>query len=424
MDQYFSMSRVNHITTEGSMNVDDLVYLICIIDIFFLPYIRLLSASLSMIILPFWFLFRSDRFKVTKEFKLFFVAFFFILLSTGLSAINYPLYVRSNLASFVILVYGFLYYFFFDYYFKKRPVSLVRPLMVYLTFAMFLATVYYANPSAYFWLRSVWTMSGRIIEVQSSLMIHRFTSTFSDPNNAATVFIAIFAFLMFNNSLSLIQKVYVFAATGIVVFATMSSTGLVVFGGVLIFLALKAIRSLPTRKIRPRSILALFVLFVVLVPTLYRPFLDFVNSDIVQLALKRYSDNTMTSRTKIWMEMIKAESPVYSSIYGYGGTIILNDRVYRPHNGHLHLIYNYGMISYVVFMYIIFRIRRGTPFVKQFFMIPFLIGFTVNVGIIEPRFLNILVLLVAHLNCSSKQNDQLSHSARSETCFSHPWAEN
>ena len=83
---------------------------------------------------------------------------------------------------------------------------------------------------------------------------------------------------------------------------------------------------------------------MVLVPTLYRPFLDFVNSDIVQLALKRYSDNTMTSRTKIWMEMIKAESPVYSSIYGYGGTIILNDRVYRPHNGHLHLIHNYGMI--------------------------------------------------------------------------------
>ena len=106
MDQYFSMSRVNHITTEGSMNVDDLVYLICIIDIFFLPYIRLLSASLSMIILPFWFLFRSDRFKVTKEFKLFFVAFFFILLSTGLSAINYPLYVRSNLASFVMIMYN------------------------------------------------------------------------------------------------------------------------------------------------------------------------------------------------------------------------------------------------------------------------------------------------------------------------------
>lgn len=400
----YSMGKVDNATKEGSMKVDDLVYLICIIDLFFLPYIRLLSASVSMIILPFWFLFRSNKFRVTKEFKLFFVALFFMLLSVGLSAINYPLYVRSNLASFVILVYGFLYYFFFDYYFKKKPVSLVRPLMVYLTFAMFLATVYYANPSAYFWLRSVWTMSGRTIEVQSSLMIHRFTSTFSDPNNAATVFIAIFAFLMLNNSPSLIQKVYVFAATGIIVFATMSSTGLVVFGGVLIFLALKAIRSLPTRKIKPRSMLALFVLSLVLLPMLYRPFVDFLNSDVVQFALGRYSDNSMTSRTKIWVDMIKTESPLYSSIYGYGGTILLNDRVYRPHNGHLHLIYNYGMIPYVAFMYIIFRSRRGTPFVKQFFMIPFLIGFTVNVGIIEPRFLNILVLLVANINQHNKKH--------------------
>jgi len=67
------------------------------------------------------------------------------------------------------------------------------------------------------------------------------------------------------------------------------------------------------------------------------------------------------------------------------------------------LIYNYGMISYVVFMYIIFRIRKGTPLEKQFFMVPLLIGFTVNVGIIEPRFVNILALLTAYLNAGYKR---------------------
>ena len=65
--------------------------------------------------------------------------------------------------------------------------------MVYLTFAMFLWCT--MQTKCVFWLRRS-DHGGRVLKYKSSL-IHRF-NTFNDPNNAATVFIAIFAFLMFN----------------------------------------------------------------------------------------------------------------------------------------------------------------------------------------------------------------------------------
>jgi len=147
--------------------------------------------------LPIWYLFSLNQLKVSNSFVFFYFSLIFICLSVGLSAINTPQYLQSNIISLVILIYGFLYYFFFDYYFKRSSVSLGKPLLVYVTFAAFLAIVYYVNPASYFNLRSIWTMSGKVIELRDSLMIHRFTGTLSDPNNAATVFVGLSAYLIF-----------------------------------------------------------------------------------------------------------------------------------------------------------------------------------------------------------------------------------
>ncbi len=379
------------------INIDDYMFYMCILDILFLPYIRPLSASISMIMLPIWYLFSLNQLKVSNSFVFFYFSLIFICLSVGLSAINTPQYLQSNIISLVILIYGFLYYFFFDYYFKRSSVSLGKPLLVYVTFAAFLAIVYYVNPASYFNLRSIWTMSGKVIELRDSLMIHRFTGTLSDPNNAATVFVGLSAYLIFSDMLKPNQIVFVLVATTVIVFATMSCTGIVLLGCVMLIFTLWLVCKFSIHRIKISSVL----IFLVLIATaliLYKPLVNNLNNNVLQLALKRFSINSIAYRTKIWVDMIVQENPIYSIAYGHGGKIVLNGRLYRPHNGHLHLIYNYGFIPYIVFMYIIFRYKKCVGFRQHIFLLPFFVGFTMNVGIIEPRFLNILVLLVSYSN--------------------------
>ncbi len=400
------------ITKEHSIvNIfDKLIYYLCIIDILFLPYIRSLHASISMLLLPLWALYNLNKIKLNKEFKLFMLWFFFTMISILTSTINFSQYINSNIISFVIIFYGFLYYLFFSFYFKNTNTSLNNILILYITFGLILSIIYYMDASLYFRIRAIWTMSGNIIEVNSPLSIHRFTSTFSDPNNTAIAFIAVLNFLIYNSRINLIQATYVLLSVGFIIFSTMSSTGLILFCGTSVFLIIRLVRIIIYNlknncRVRIRTILFISILILAL-PILYFPITNFLNSNVVQLALTRFSDNTITSRTNLWGNLLKYKNIFYFIFYGYGGTIVVNNSPYKPHNGHLHLIYNYGMIVYVIFVYIFFRVRKDRPLRNYIFLIPIFIGFTINVGIYEPRFMNLLALLVAYYANTSFENKE------------------
>lgn len=372
-----------------------LFFYICIIDVLFFPYIRILSSSISMLVLPIWYVFNFNKLKKNKEFSVFILISIFMLVSLALSLIIYPGWVwKSNLSNFGILFFALLYYFFFKYMIEKYTVKIKKILIIYVGFVLILAIVYLVNPSLYFQMRSFWTMGGNVIAVESSLLIHRFTSTFSDPNNAATALVGVLAYLLFNEKIGKAKSILLVLGTGIIVLATMSSTGFIVYGLTLTLLLLILILS--TRKIREIKFSTLFssIFILLLVPFIYLLINLFFNTEVAQLALSRFSENSTESRINIWLRLLENQNIFKYIVVGMGGTIFVEGSTFRPHNGHLYLIYNYGMIVYFGFLYIFFR-RRRTPINYYFFIIPFLIGFTMNVGISEPRFANLLALLVA-----------------------------
>jgi len=73
---------------------------------------------------------------------------------------------------------------------------------------------------------------------------------------------------------------------------------------------------------------------------------------------------------------------------------------FSPHNGHFYWILGYGFISYVLFMYLIFRKRKRTGLKQYIWVLSILIGFTVNILLGEIKMMGIVMLLVA---CSSSQ---------------------
>ncbi len=386
---------------------DMFILYLFIIDILFFPYIRMLSATFSMIVLPLWYIFNSKKIKITFEFQLFIILIFFMMFSVLLSLVFFPQETwKPNITYLVIILYAFLYYFFFRYYFDKYSISLKKILIMYVAFGFVLGLIYLINPSLFFQVRSFWTMSGNVIQVEGSLLIHRFTSTFSDPNNASIAFVAVFTFLLFNEKLNFIAKLFVLFAITLIIFATMSSTGFILLGLTYIMFILHLFKHRKFKNKIKISTLISLIIIILLIPILYMLVIKFLGSDVAQLALYRFSSNSVDSRIEIWNELLHSKNMFNYILFGMGGTIIIDGAAFAPHNGHLFLIYNYGMIVYSIFIYIFFRIRKRIQLQYYLFLIPFFLGFTVNVGIYEPRFIFLLALLVAaYASSTSAKNE-------------------
>ena len=105
---------------------------------------------------------------------------------------------------------------------------------------------------------------------------------------------------------------------------------------------------------------------------------------------------------------VRIDEPEFSGIWvikyillGRGTTISLNGVLYRPHSGHLYLIYGYGMFAYLIFMNAFFKLKRGTSLSYYLPVImPFLIIFTMNTILGDLRTLFLFVLLHAKLIAS------------------------
>lgn len=379
-------------------NLDTIMFLIVSIDILFLPYIRFLSVSISMIILPVWLVFNLKKIRIERETRLILVFFLFSLLSFLISIIKYPEWlIKNNLITLGIILFGFVYYLFFKYYFENYQVKLSKYLYSYIIFVFTLAFIYIIDASTYFKIRSFWTLSGNVIELESSLLIHRFTSTFSDPNNAATAILGIFVFLMFNNKLGIISRIVLATLTFVIIISTMSSTGIIMLLILFILIAISFLLSLLRSRGRiQRSGLYSLSISMMLLPFIILVFLIFMDSEVAKVSFERFSMNSPDSRISIWERLLSKENIFNYLLIGMGGTILIDEIPFRPHNGHLHLIYNYGFVSYIIFLYVFFRPRMELAFRRYLFLLPFIIGFTMNVGIYEPRFTNILAMLVAY----------------------------
>lgn len=377
---------------------EKIMFFIVLLDILFFPYITPLYSSLSMWILIFWLPLNLNKLSKTKEVKMFFCALIFILASTIYSFRLSQSIITANITNTVILFYGFLYYFFFRLNFQKYKVKISSFLIGYLIFNAILGLVYYLSPQMYFNMRSFWTMSGNTIEVGSSLSIYRFTGILSDPNNFAVIINAITYFLIFNTNIKINRKFIIVFLTGFLTVISMSTTGLIMFSLLIFFVVItKLSKVFLTLKIKKKDLL-FGMIIISLLPFLLLLINEFLSSEIAAIAINRSESNSADSRIMIWQNLLSSKNMLNHLVLGDGGNVIINNRIFRPHNGHFHLVYSYGFITYFIFMYTFFRIRGNLSFSslkKYLFLVPIFLGFTVNVGIYENRFINIMGLLVA-----------------------------
>lgn len=266
---------------------------------------------------------------------------------------------------------------------------LLNALKVYIFFKFCLALVFYASVQEYFELRAFWTVSGTAIEVNILSIVTRFTGTLSDPNNFACILTAALAFVIFRQPARLLQNIALLLMTTAAVVASMSVTGAISLLGVTVVYTCFA--RLPG-SLMSRAILR--GLFLVLIPICFWiAFAMFQDHAVVQLAIERISGSSADSRLEKFAIFLDAEKLLPALLIGEGAVIVWGDEVFLPHIGHIYLIFAYGLPAYLVFFVAFFPIFVGRVSTQTLFFVPIFLGFSVNVGIYEPRFASLWAIL-------------------------------
>lgn len=262
--------------------------------------------------------------------------------------------------------------------------TIARLFRIYLIFVLVLAVIFFVSVGDYFTVRSFWSFSNVDEFVTQLNTVTRFTGTMSDPNNFAVSTCAITAFLVFFDAERMGRNVVAIGITALAVVASMSVEGVICFA---ILLA-----SFIVGSRMPSGTKALLI-FATAVTGL-GIFLAIRDTEVFRFAMDRVRDSDADSRYSRWARALDAGKFISSLIIGDGGTILLAGQDYRPHNGHIHLMYSFGLPCYIAFMAVFFRVRNITNWRHYVFLAILFIGFTINVGIYEYRFAGVWVALL------------------------------
>ena len=124
----------------------------------------------------------------------------------------------------------------------------------------------------------------------------------------------------------------------------------------------------------------------------------FLESKIGEVAVKRMESKSEQgdSRPKIWKELLESKNILFYSLIGEGNSLFVNGKIYSPHSGHFVFIFAYGLICYYLYMYLVFRKMKKQTWSDYLPILPFLVCFTVNIGIGELKFAVLMYMVIAY----------------------------
>lgn len=385
---------------------DYYVFLFALIDTLFLPYFWLVSVPLSLPVVIYWSIKRYNHIRVLNEFKLIKIMFLLMTFSTIIGSIIQPHNIYENCVFLIKYYYIFMLYLLFRSRLNSKDISLKKILLVFVFFVLIMAIVYYYDKNLYQSFKIIWNYKSNVFVSSRyiGLVGYRYSFIWMDPNNIGYMLTAVVMYLFTNEKTSFFTKIVLITSLGVVLIATMSNGSiLAVMISLCVYLLVWIFTRLLRAKVRFRVSInpvnvALFYITILLIIYFIPKIPNLLETTTAVEAFERFESNSGDSRFKIWTDIIKNISiPDYFlySILGKGGVTLVGQREIAPHNGHLYWILGYGLVSYLIFMYIVFRKRRNTPLIKYIWIVPVFIGFTINTMIGEMKLFGLIMLLVA-----------------------------
>ena len=367
----------------------------CLVDILLLPYFRPLHMLFSMPLVLVWLVRHVHLLKHKADFYL---LLGFLLAAAASVARGYFMdqsTLGANVTALAPCVFSMVYFLFFRYEIGWRQLRVKRVLCVYIGVAALFSLVYWLSPSAFFAMRTHWTLSGRAI-VFETMLINRFTFLMSDPNSIGCVICSMLLYLFLCERLQTYQRLLLLGAAALIVLSTLSTTGVLMLLATLCTLGFFALRL----KVKRRARAWYYVYFALTALVLCAAYAFMRRHvDLLQAALTRYGLNlesaTLGGRTLKWRQALAGFRLTDYFFAGKGSALNGYNASVQPHNGHIHLVLSYGVLAYCAMGAVLFRKRRGIPWRQYLCILPLFVLFTINTLVGDYRALLCLSLMAA-----------------------------
>lgn len=381
------------------------------IDILLLPNFPFFSMPISLPLVIGLIIFKKIKIKFDREVLVFIILSLLILLSVVLSFLQSPQSLgylnvwMENIKRAFQLITSFSYYFLFKNYLKYTSINIKKILYIFIVMYIGLGIIANLNVGLYFTIlntigvKNPFASDWFLIQQEE---LFRYSYLFVDPNNAAYIFQLIVFYILLNETLKPIEKIFLYISLLISLILSMSTgaviSAIVFFAFFVLFTFLKFIRE---NKFRTsyENILKQTTLygFGILTVGIVAYFLRDMYSNITEYSIDRMSGNTDGGRLEIYRFMLANKIP---NLIGEGYVQIRNGSFFRPHSDHLRFLYSYGIVAYLISLWFFFR--KAIFNSKFLFVIPGFMAYSINTLIDEQKILIILLLLVSYTQYLNK----------------------
>ena len=382
--------------------LDKYTFYIVFIDVFFLPLFPLVSVSMSLPVIAYWYIKRGRRTHVYSEYRLLPLAVCMMALSSIISLI-YPGEISSQtsfdttIKRFFMFWTAFWYFLFFKYVFVIYEKSINRYVFWCIVYMAFVALIYMMFQEQFIHYKSIINPADphtRRYLADELGGVYRYTFLWSDANNVAYALVALLLFYLQEEHNSEIKKYIALFSALFVLLCTMS------IGGIGIAMFLLAYTFIFTNALKTKGtgfVVSLCCIILISFAIIY--YWDLISEFLDNGLASRYekydsNDNMSGGRLADLQRSFKRMSPLFiaigSGLEGFTGE-----------NGHLYLICMYGFPVYLYFLTLFFAKRKGISFNRYISLIPFFVGFTMNIAIIEQKYLLLLLIMSAFFSADS-----------------------
>jgi hypothetical protein len=374
-----------------------------IIDLFFLPYVPFVATTFSQILMVWWFLATKNKKYNLNEFKAYGIFVFFVFIGIIASLIYLQIYngfedyIINNIKSAIQIILMLLYYFFFYHISLKYKIRIKNFLLIFLFYVFLWGILYYLNFYLFLDLKTIFNAyDNYLVYFQERENFYRFSFIWTDPNNITYIAVGVMIYLMTNLKIKFHYVILSFLIVCTINILAMSSGGwlsLLLFG--LPALGFRFKKELSRRFMSRLTILVSFFGVMLFYSTSIIDYLSL--DDIYLISIERNEMNSGNSRFEKWNMLLEDKMdvlPIYF-FFGTGMELFLDNKPFGSHNGHFTLIFAYGLMGYLAFMYIVFRKIKTIPWIKYLYILPLLLGFTINIMFTELKLMGIIFLIIA-----------------------------
>ncbi len=368
------------------------IFIMC--DLLFLPSI--LNIPLSLPVLLYSIVMKKIKIKMNWEFLIFIFLFVLIILSTIISVVKPLAFLdginikKLNVMRALQIAISFIYYFSFKEVKFKYRIDMKKILFMFIYFYLTIGLIAYINMPFYFILRVIYGQNIEPWLIGSTTYFLRYSYLWGDPNNVAYAFQMILFYLLLNEKLSIKEKNIVYFSLVFSLIISMSSGAML---SAIIFMTIYFMRNFfKTTKIKiSKKIFRFLILFLIISLCIFSIYRETIET-VFKASIDRIFNNQDSGSHRInnYKILINTSLP---KIIGEGYTIVRLNRIFKPHSDHFRVMYAYGILTYILLIFFLFR--KGLYSYRYLFILPAFFAFSINSLIEEQKIFMIFMVLLS-----------------------------